>query len=49
MAKASGTVFPSAMPCTSPTMPPTTSLALTEKPSSFGSWPTRIVRAMPFM
>ncbi len=30
-------------------MPPGTSCASTEKPSSFGSWATKTVSAMPFM
>ena len=49
MAKASGTVSPSATPRTKPLSSSRNESASMENPKSFGSWPTRIVRASPFM
>ena len=49
MSRAAGTVFPSTIPRPSSTIPSRTPVASTEKPSSFGSWPTRIMSAIPFM
>ena len=49
MRTAAGTVFPSTIPRTNSMIPSMTPVASTEKPSSFGSWPTRIVSAIPFM
>ena len=43
------TVSPSATPSTNPLSSAIRPSASTEKPNSFGSWPTRIVRASPFM
>ena len=48
-AAAAGTTAPSATPSTNPVTSPIRPSASTEKPNSFGSWPTRIVTASPFM
>ena len=49
MAADAGTTSPSVMPVTTPLTSPRKLSASIEKPSSLGSWPTRIVRARPFM
>ena len=48
-ATAAGTVSPAPMPCTKPATSPRNPSASTENPKSLGSWPTRMVRARPFM
>jgi hypothetical protein len=42
-------VSPSARPCTNPAASSIRPSASTEKPKSFGSWPTTMVSARPFM
>ena len=49
MATAAGTASPAATPCTNAAVSPMSPSASVEKPNSLGSWPTRIVRARPFM
>jgi len=48
-ASAAVTVSPLASPSAKPAASGMSPSALTEKPNSLGSWPTRIVRASPFM
>ena len=48
-AAAAITVWPLATPWTKPTRSPMKPSALTLNPKSFGSWPTRMVSARPFM
>ena len=48
-AAAATTVSPSATPWTKPTRSPMKPSLLTLNPKSFGSWPTRMVIARPFM
>ena len=49
MARAAPTVSPSASPVTKPVSSSRKPSPSTENPKSFGSWPTRIVSASPFM
>ena len=49
MAAAAGTTSPAATPCTNAWVSAMRPSASVEKPNSFGSWPTKIVRARPFM
>ena len=49
ISSATGTTRPSRTPRTIPIDSPRKSDAETEKPSSFGSWLTITVRAIPFM
>ena len=49
MAAAAGTASPAARPWTNACASATSPSASVEKPNSFGSWPTKIVRARPFM
>jgi hypothetical protein len=49
IAAAAAIASPSTIPWTSPWSSPTTSFVGTVKPSSLGSWPARMIRAMPFM
>ena len=46
---AAATASPWARPLTKPVISPIRPSALTLKPNSFGSWPTRMVSARPFM
>jgi hypothetical protein len=48
-ASAAAAVSPFASPVAKPAASGMSPSASTEKPNSFGSWPTRIVRASPFM
>ena len=47
MARSTGLVSPSATPWTKATVSGRSPSASVEKPNSFGSWPTKTVRAMP--
>ena len=49
IATAAGTASPAAMPLAKPTASSIRPSASTEKPNSFGSCPTRMVNARPFM
>ena len=49
MAAEAATISPSTIPWTTAQHSPRNVSASTEKPSSLGIWPTRIVRARPFM
>lgn len=46
---AAGTASPLARPSTKPVASASSPSASTENPNSFGSWPTRMVSASPFM
>lgn len=48
-ARAATTASPALTPCTNATDSSTRPSASVEKPNSFGSWPTKIVNARPFM